>query len=160
MRNRVGKTESGFTSIGLITTLAVIAVLTGGAVQPDRKTVKFWKEIELRQNLREIRKAIDQYSIACNVAGLIGPLDRKVDDECYPPNLEVLVKGVHPPNRPDSIIRFLRRIPRDPLTGKAEWGLRSVQDEPNSTSWGGQNVFDVYSLSMETALDGTKYKDW
>jgi general secretion pathway protein G len=159
MRNRVGKTESGFTSIGLIVTLAIIAIPAGGAAQPDRKTVKFWKEIELRQNLREIRKAVDNYYYACN-QGLIGPLDRKIDDECYPPNLEILVKGVHPPNRPDNIIRFLRRIPRDPLTGKAEWGVRSVQDEPNSTSWGGQNVFDVYSLSMETALDGTKYKDW
>jgi general secretion pathway protein G len=115
-------------------------------------------EQELRDTLREIRRAIDAWNQACE-SGLVGPLDRRVDDQCYPPTLEALVEGIRPPNT-DRIIRFLRRIPRDPLTGKAEWGLSSIQDARDSTRWGGQSVYDVHSKSDGTALDGTKYKNW
>ena len=116
--------------------------------------------MELRRNLRELRKAIDAYKYACE-QGQVGALDRKVEDECYPPDLKVLIEGIHPPNKSNSTIRFLRRIPKDPFTGRAEWGLRSIQDSPDSSSWGGENVFDVYSKAQGMALDGkTQYKDW
>jgi len=152
--------ESGFTLLELIITLAIIAILAAGTIPVARNMIKREKEMELRRNLREIRKAIDSYNIACN-AQLVGQLDRKVDDECYPPTLEILVEGIHPPNKGDSTIRFLRRIPRDPFTGKTEWGQRSIQDDPDSASWGGQNVYDVFSLAPGKALDGkTQYKDW
>ncbi|MGH9767591.1 MAG: type II secretion system protein [Blastocatellia bacterium] len=152
--------ESGFTLLELIITLAIIAVLAAGTIPVARNMIKREKEMELRRTLRELRKAIDSYNIACN-QGLVGPLDRKVEDECYPPSLEILVEGIHPPNKGDSTIRFLRRIPKDPFTGKDDWGKRSVQDDPGTTSWGGQNVYDVFSNASGTPLDGkTKYKDW
>jgi general secretion pathway protein G len=154
-------TEAGFTLLELIITLAIIAILAAGTIPVARNMIKREKEMELRRNLRDIRKAIDQYKIGCDVGGLVGPLDRKIDDECYPPSLDILVEGIHPPNQGDRTIRFLRRIPKDPFTGKAEWGMRSVQDDPDSSAWGGQNIFDIYSLAPGTALDGkTKYKDW
>src|SRR5262245_36442589 len=117
--------ESGFTLLELIITLAIIAILAAGTIPVARNMIKREKEMELRRNLREIRKAIDSYNLACN-AGLVGPLDRKLDDECYPPSLEILVEGIHPPNKGDSTVRFLRRIPKDPFTGNTEWGLRSI----------------------------------
>jgi general secretion pathway protein G len=153
-------TEAGFTLLELIIALGIIAILTVGAIPVARNYIKREKEIELRRNLREIRKAIDAYHIACT-GGLVGPLDRNVEDECYPPKLDILVEGIHPPNQGDRTIRFLRRLPKDPFTGNTEWGQRSIQDDPTSTSWGGQNVYDVYSLAPGTALDGkTQYKDW
>lgn len=157
---RLSSAESGFTLLELIITLTIIAILAAGTIPVARNMIKREKEMELRRNLREIRKAIDAYNIAA-ISGLVGPLDRKVDDEYYPPNLEILVEGIHPPNKGDSTIRFLRRIPKDPFTGKADWGLRSVQDDPDSASWGGQNVYDIYSKAQGTALDGkTQYKNW
>ncbi len=116
-------------------------------------------EEELRVALRVMRQAIDEYKKQCDY-GMIGPLDRRVDDHCYPPNLKVLVDGISPPNNSAIRIRFLRSIPIDPTTGKREWGLRSMQDEPSATKWGRQNVFDVYCLSKGTALDGSRYFDW
>lgn len=152
--------ESGFTLLELIITLAIIAILAAGTLPIARNMIKREREMELRRNLREIRKAIDSYKIACE-NGQVGPLDRKTDDECYPHSLESLVEGIRPPNKVDQTIRFLRRIPKDPFTDNTDWGLRSVQDDPGSSSWGGQNVYDVYSKALGTALDGkTQYKDW
>src|SRR5262249_14354342 len=160
MKNRFRKAESGFTLLELIITLTIIAILAAGSIPVARNMIKREKEMELRRTLRELRKAIDSYNIACN-AGQVGPLDRKVEDECYPRTRDILVEGIHPPNKGDSTVRFLRRLPKDPFTGKADWGLRSVQDDPDSTSWGGQNIYDVYSKAPGTALDGkTQYKDW
>ncbi|MFM8395467.1 MAG: type II secretion system protein [Acidobacteriota bacterium] len=160
MTRRPSSNESGFTLLELIITLAIIAILAAGTIPIARNMIKREREMELRRNLRDIRKAIDSYKHACEI-GQVGPLDRKVNDECYPPDLEILVEGIHPPNKSDSTIRFLRRIPKDPFTGKTEWGMRSVQDDRDSTSWGGENVFDVYSKAPGMALDGkTYYKDW
>jgi general secretion pathway protein G len=116
------------------------------------------REAELKRNLREIRSAIANYRQAC-MSGQVGPVDRRVDDKCYPPTLEVLVEGIHRPGDNVKLV-FLERIPNDPMTGKADWGLRSAQDPPDSTTWGGQNVANVYSNSKDVAGDGTKYKDW
>ncbi len=159
MKNRIRNTEAGFTLLELIITLTIIAILAAGAIPVARNMIKREKEMELRRTLRDLRKAIDSYHIACN-AGMVGPLDRKVDDECYPPTLEILVEGINPPNK-TTPVRFLRRIPKDPFTGKTEWGQRSIQDEPDSGSWGGQNIYDIYSLAPGKALDGkTQYKEW
>lgn len=155
LRERV---ESGFTLLELIITLAIIAVLTGGTIPVAKNMIKREKEMALRRDLRELRKAIDMYKVACD-SGQVPPLDKKPDDDCYPHTLEVLVEGINPPNK-NTTIRFLRRIPEDPLTGNKEWGLRSIQDDPDSTSWGGQSVFDVFSKAPGTALDGSKYSDW
>src|SRR5262245_33104481 len=152
--------EAGFTLLELIITLTIIAVLAAGSIPVARNMIKREKEMELRRTLRELRKAIDSYKLACE-SGMVGPLDRKVEDECYPQTMEILVEGIHPPNKGDTTIRFLRRIPKDPFTGKADWGMRSVQDDANSASWGGQNIYDVYSKAPGIALDGkTRYKDW
>lgn len=149
----------GFTLLELIITVAVLAVVAAAAVPYLRNSIKRDREIVLRQNLRTIRKALDAYFVDCQYRKLIGPLDRREGDMCYPPTLEILVKGIRPPNQ-DKTIRYLRRIPIDPMTGEAKWGLRAVQDEPHSESWNQKNIFDVYSLSKDTALNGTKYKDW
>jgi general secretion pathway protein G len=118
-----------------------------------RVTIKRERERELRHDLWEIRDAIDRYK---NIADG-GGFQTKVGSEGYPPDLDTLVKGE---NVGTKKLRFLRRIPIDPMTGNTEWGLRSMQDDPDSDSWGGQNIFDVFTKSQGTALDGTKYKDW
>ena len=121
-----------------------------------RTTVKRQKEAELRRALREMRTAIDRYKDAAD-----RNLFRvEVGTEGYPPDLETLVKGVQIGPSGERRLRFLRKIPMDPMTGRAEWGLRAIQDDPDSTGWGGKNVFDVYSRSTGTALDGTRYSDW
>jgi general secretion pathway protein G len=152
--------QQGFTLLELIITLAIIAILSAGTIPVARNLIRREKEMELRRTLRELRKAVDAYKISCE-QGNVGPLDRKVDDECYPLKLEVLVEGINPPNKPNTTIRFLRRIPKDPFTGTTDWGLRSIQDDADASSWGGQNIYDVYSKAPGTALDGkTQYKDW
>src|SRR5437667_12041947 len=143
----------GFTLIELIVATAILVVLTGLAVPLARVTIKREKEHELRHDLWEMRDAIDRYKDDADR----GAFQLKVGTEGYPPDLETLVKGVDVAGKK---LRFLRKIPEDPMTGSTEWGLRSMQDEPDSDSWGGQNVFDVFTKSQGEALDGTKYKDW
>ena len=145
--------QRGLTLIELIVTVAILAVLAAAAVPVARFQVKRVKERELRRYLWEMRDAIDHYKDAADK----GAFQTKVDSQNYPPDLETLVNGVDVQTKK---VRFLRRIPIDPMTGHAEWGLRSMQDDPNSDSFGGQSVFDVYSKSTGTALDGTKYSDW
>ena len=154
------RTHRGFTLLELIITLGILAVLVSGAIPLMKNSIKREREMQLRRNIREIRQAIDRYKQFCDppISG-VGTLDRKVDDECYPPNLEILVEGIHPPNTTRTV-RFLRRLPIDPITGKTEWGIRSMYNEKDDTSWDGKHVWDVYSKSEGTALNGTKYKDW
>jgi general secretion pathway protein G len=160
MKSREKKTASGFTLLEMIITLAILSMVTVVTIPVARNLVRRSKEKELRRTLIELRKAIDAYKIACE-QGNVGPLDRKINDECYPPNLEILVEGIHPPNKGDMTIRFLRRIPKDPFTDRAEWGVRSVQDDPESMGGGGENVYNVYSKASGVSLDGkSQYKDW
>lgn len=147
---------AGFTMVELAVVAAMIAILAAMAVPVARYSLRRQKELELRYELRLMREAIDLYKKLSD-SGLI-PM--QIGGEGYPPELETLVKGVNIIGQVDKKQRFLRRIPIDPMTSKAEWGLRSYQDESDSFSWGGQNVYDVYSLSESRALDGTYYKDW
>jgi general secretion pathway protein G len=137
----------------LITAITILLILVGMAVPLTRLNIKRERERELRRDLWGMRDAIDRYKDAADR----GAFQIKVGSEGYPPDLETLVKGVDVNGKK---VRFLRRIPVDPMTGKTEWGMRSMQDDPDSESWGGQNVFDVFTKSQDTALDGTKYKDW
>lgn len=143
----------GFTVVELIVAMTILMILTAVAVPIVRVTIQRNKERELRRDLWEMRDAIDRYKDAADR----GAFQVKVDSQGYPPDLETLVKGVDTNGKK---IRFLRRIPVDPMTGKTEWGLRSMQDDIDSDSWGGQSVFDVYTKSEGTALDGSKYKTW
>jgi general secretion pathway protein G len=145
--------EAGLTLVELIVTVAILGLLASAAVPLARWNIKREKERELRSDLWEMRRAIDAYKDAAEKGGI----QTKVDSDNYPPDLETLVKGVEVKSKK---VRFLRRIPVDPMTGKAEWGLRSEQDDPTGDSYGGQSVFDVYSKSQGTALNGTKYADW
>ena len=143
----------GFTLIELIVATAILVILTGLAIPTARVTIKREREHELRQALWQLRDAIDRYKDAADRQAF----QIKVGSEGYPPDLETLVNGVDVGGKK---LKFLRKIPVDPMTGKAEWGLRSMQDDPSSDSWGGQNVFDVYTKAQGTALDGSKYKEW
>lgn len=147
------KRQRGLTLIELIVAIGILMILTGAAIPTARITIKREKERELRRDLWEMRDAIDRYKDAADR----GLFQIKVGSEGYPPDLETLVKGVDVGGKK---VRFLRSIPVDPMTGNTEWGLRAMQDDPESESWGGQNVFDVYSKSDGTALDGTQYKSW
>jgi general secretion pathway protein G len=144
---------SGFTLMELIVATAILVILTGMAVPLARVSIKREKERLLRHDLWEMRDAIDRYKDAADR----GAFQIKLGSEGYPPDLDTLVQGVDTNGKK---LRFLRKIQVDPFTNKAEWGMRSMQDDPTSDSWGGQSVFDVYSKSEETALDGTKYKEW
>jgi general secretion pathway protein G len=143
----------GFTLIELIVATTILVVLTTLAIPLARVTIKREKERELRRDLWMLRDAIDRYKDAADR----GAFQTKVGSENYPPDLDTLVKGIDVQGKK---LKFLRRIPLDPMTGTTEWGLRSMQDEPDSDSWGEQNVFDVYTKSDGVGLDGTKYKDW
>jgi general secretion pathway protein G len=147
------KRTGGFTLIELIVATAILLILSTLAVPLVRVTIKREKEHELRRDLWDLRDAIDRYKDAADR----GAFQTKVGSENYPPDLDALVKGVDVQGKK---LKFLRKIPIDPMTNTAEWGLRSMQDDPNSDSWGEQNVFDVYTKSQDTGLDGTKYKDW
>ena len=145
--------ESGLTLVELIICVAIVAILASAAIPIARFQVKREKERELRRDLWEMRDAIDRYKDAADK----GAMQIKADSLGYPPDLETLVNGV---DIQDKKVKFLRRIPVDPMTGTAEWGLRSNQDDADSDSFGGQNVFDVHTKSQGTALDGTKYSTW
>jgi general secretion pathway protein G len=145
--------EAGLTLVELIVTVAILGLLASAAVPLARWNIKRVKERELRTDLWQMRKAIDAYKDAADKGGI----QTKVDSQNYPPDLETLVKGVEIQGKK---VRFLRRVPIDPMTGKQEWGLRSMQDDPTGDSYGGQSVFDVYSKSQGIALNGTKYADW
>jgi general secretion pathway protein G len=145
--------QSGLTLVELIICVAIVAVLASAAIPIARFQVKRVKERELRRDLWEMRDAIDHYKDAADK----GAFMTKADSFNYPPDLQTLVDGVEVQ---DKKVKFLRRIPVDPMTNSAEWGLRSNQDDADSDSFGGQNVFDVHTKSTGTALDGTKYSTW
>ncbi len=147
------RSEHGLTLVELIVTVAILAILAAAAAPIARYKVKRDKERELRYDLWTMRDAIDKYKDAADR----NAFQTKVDSQNYPPDLETLVNGVDVQGKK---VKFLRRIPVDPMTGKAEWGMRSMQDDPTSDSFGGQSVFDIYSKSQGVALDGTKYSDW
>jgi general secretion pathway protein G len=152
-RGRSARPERGFTLLELIIATAILVALSSLAVPLARVTIQREKERMLREDLWEMRDAIDRYKDAADRQ----MFRTKVDSQNYPPDLETLVKGEDVQGKK---VRFLRKIPTDPMTGTTEWGLRSMQDDPQSDSWGGQSVFDVFTKSQGTALDGTKYKDW
>jgi general secretion pathway protein G len=152
-----GRNQSGLTLIELIVAFTILLILTSMAVPLARARVRSEKERELRRVLIEMRNAIDKYKDMAD-QGLLGP--GKLGQEGYPESLEALVEGVKMTGQVDKKARFLRRIPKDPMTNSADWGKRSMQDDPKSTGWGGQNVFDIYTKSTDKAADGTPYSEW
>lgn len=151
---------AGFSFVELLVVTALVAVLASAVLPLTRVTVQRQKEVELRRALRELRTAIDHFKDAAD-QGMIVATQLDPRNEGYPPDLDTLVEGVAAGGTAsDRKLKFLRRIPVDPMTGTTEWGRRSYQDRPDSGTWGGQNVYDVYTTSDRTALDGTRYRDW
>jgi general secretion pathway protein G len=156
------KTQSGLTLVELIVAFTILLVLSSMAVPMARYQVRRQRERDLLNDLHEIRNAIDKYKDMCD-QGKIAAGDPET--YCYPRTLQILVEGAPLQNTVSGLgqsgkMRFLRRVPKDPFTGDTEWGMRSMQDEPTSNSWGGQNVFDVYSKTIDKAGDGTLYSEW
>jgi general secretion pathway protein G len=152
--------DSGFSFVELLIVTALIGILASAVMPLAHVATQRTREVELRRTLRELRTAIDHYKDAAD-QGMIAATELKLGNEGYPPTLAVLVEGVRAAgDATDRKLKFLRRIPIDPITGSKEWGMRSYQDGPDARTWGGQNVFDVFTTSDGTALDGTKYKDW
>jgi general secretion pathway protein G len=152
--------QRGFTFVELMVVTAIVLILASVAVPMAQVTVQRQREAELNYALREMRTAIDKFKDAAD-QGLIPPTELDPGNEGYPKDLDTLVEGVSVANDASGRkLKFLRRVPMDPMTRKAEWGKRSYQDRPDTSSWGGQNVFDVYSTSEGTGLDGRKYRDW
>ena len=149
--------QRGLSLVELIVAFTILLILTSMAVPMARSKVRGERERELRWALREIHNAIDKYKDMADT-GQLGP--QKLGSEGYPESLEILVEGVKKAGQVDTKVRFLRRIPKDPMTNSTDWGKRSMQDDPTSTGWGGQNVFDVYTKSMDKAADGTPYSEW
>ena len=150
--------QAGMTLLELIIACTILLILSSAALPIAKFTIVRERERELRRDLRDMRNAIDRYKDYADR----GMIRTELGSEGYPPDLDTLVKGVALGGSGASgkNLRFLRRVPVDPMTGQADWGMRSIQDDPDSQSWGGKNVFDVYSKSQGTALDGTKYTDW
>ncbi|HET9281564.1 MAG TPA: type II secretion system protein [Candidatus Angelobacter sp.] len=146
--------QRGVTLLEMIMVITILLILMGAAVPVMKVTVRRQREVDLRRDLWEMRTAIDRYKDAADR----NAFQVKLGTEGYPPDLDTLVNGVEIAG--GKKLRFLRHIPVDPMTGNKDWGMRSMQDDPDSESWGGQNVFDVYTKSTGTGLDGTKYKDW
>jgi len=155
MRNRRSRV-AGFTLVEMIAALTIMLILTAVALPLARVQIQRRRETELRRNLRDLRQAIDRYKDFADR----GMIPTNADSFGYPPDLETLVKGVPVKGAATAKYKFLRRIPVDPFSGEANWGQRAMQDDPDSKSWSGGNVFDVYSKSYGTALDGTKYETW
>jgi general secretion pathway protein G len=154
------RSERGFTFVELIIVTSILMVLAMVAMPLAQVTAQRQREAELRRSLRELRTAIDRFKDSVD-QGLIATTELEPGSEGYPPDLETLVEGVPAANDASGRkLKFLRRVPVDPMTSTTEWGLRSYQDKADVTSWGGQNVYDVYTTSDATALDGTKYRDW
>lgn len=156
MRGFHRKSALGMTLLELILACSILMILASAALPVARYSVRRQKETELRRVLREMRDAVDRYKDVAD-RNLI---QVELGTEGFPPDLQTLVDGVDLAGAPGRRIRFLRKIPVDPMTGTAEWGLRCVQDDKDARSWCGSNIFDVYSRSQGTALDGTRYGDW
>ena len=156
-RRNCRRNQRGLTLVELIVAFTIMLILTMMAVPMARSKVRVMRERELRNDLREMRAAIDKYKDYADL-GYLGP--QKLGTNNWPETLEILVEGVKLPGPDGKKMRFLRRIPVDPFTGKAEWGLRSDQDDPKSLSWGGQCVFDIYSKTQDRAPDGKPYSEW
>jgi len=151
---------AGYTFVELLVVATIVMILAMAAMPLAKVTATRAREAELRRSLREIRTAIDKFKDAADLQQ-ISSLELKAGSENYPPDLEVLVEGVAAANDTTGRkLKFLRRIPPDPMTRSTDWGLRSFQDRPDARTWGGQNVFDVRTTFKGTALDGTKYEDW
>jgi len=157
---RTRHSERGYTFIELLVVATIIMILASAIMPLARVSATRQREAELRRALREVRTAIDKYKDAAD-SGQIGSLDLKPEAEGYPTDLEILVEGVTAANdQTGRKLKFLRKVPVDPMTHTRDWGMRSYQDDPKSTRWGGQDVFDVYTTFDGTALDGTRYRDW
>ncbi len=160
MLQRLRARSDGYSFIELLVVTVIVLILASAVMPLTKVTMQRQKEIELRRTLRELRTAIDRFKDAADLQQ-IAAQDLKAGAEGYPEKLEVLVEGVRVTGDASGRkLKFLRKVPIDPMTGSTDWGLRSYQDDHDSTSWGGQNVFDVYTKSDGTALDGTKYRDW
>jgi general secretion pathway protein G len=158
-RRRISR-QSGYTFVEVLVVSTILLILASAVMPLARVTMQRQKEVELRRVLREMRTAIDKFKDAVD-QGLIAATDVRAGSEGYPPDLDTLVEGVSMANDASGRkLRFLRRIPIDPMTREADWGKRSYQDKPDSTTWGGSNVYDVYSKADGTGLDGTKYREW
>src|SRR5690242_17392536 len=153
-RGLPARRQSGVTLLEMIVVITILLIMMGAAVPVLKVSVRRQREVELRRDLWEMRAAIDRYKDAADK----NAFQQKLGSEGYPPDMDTLVNGVEVAG--GKKLRFLRRIPVDPMTGNTDWGLRSMQDDPQSDSWGGQNVFDVYTKSTGIGLNGTKYKDW
>ena len=159
-RHQGRRGQRGYSFVELLAVTAIVLILASAIMPLVKVTMRRQKEMELRRSLREMRLAIDRFKDAADLQ-MIAMQDLEAGNEGYPESLEILVEGVTMSgDASGKKLKFLRRIPLDPLTGSNEWGMRSYQDKPDSTSWGGQNVFDVYTKSDGVGLDGTKYKDW
>jgi general secretion pathway protein G len=159
LRDRVGA-QSGYSFVELLVVTAILLVLASAVMPLTRVTMQRQREAELRRGLREMRTAIDRHKDAVDL-GVIGGFDVEAGNEGYPASLDVLVEGVEVLNDASGRkMRFLRRIPFDPMTQSRDWGLRAYEDDPDSTRWSGDNVYDVYTRSRATALDGTPYREW
>jgi general secretion pathway protein G len=152
--------QGGFTFVELLVVTTILLILASAVLPLAKVSIQRAREAELRRSLREMRTAIDKYKDAADMGG-IASFDIKAGTEGYPPSLETLVEGVTKAGDATGVkLKFLRRIPIDPITKSTEWGMRAYGDKPDSTSWGGGNVFDVYTKATGKALDGTKYRDW
>lgn len=154
------RARRGYSLVELLVVTVILLVLASAVAPLSRVVVQRQREVELRRALRDLRTAIDRYKDAVD-SGVIGGTEIDPENAGYPPDLETLVVGVEPVDasaRPR--LRFLRRIPADPMTGGTDWGLRAYDDDPDARTWGGGNVYDVYTRARGTALDGTRYRDW